>query len=592
MLEQNGTHSGFGGAGTWLRLLLPAMMVFAGGLVVSVLVYRFAQDVERIRARDRFEHLADEVINRLDRSMVAYEIVLRGGAALFETNPPTTRAQFHTYVSALDIEAHYPGAQGVGYAMFIAPAELAAHEAAVRASGFPEYEVEPKGAREIYSSIIYLEPFDWRNRRAFGFDMFSEAVRREAMLRACETLGPTASGLVVLKQETQNDIQAGVLVYFPVRKVAEGAAAGNGTGAGTETAKGTETGAATDTGTTGDPAQPCASIRGFVYSPFRIARLMESLVAVDPHTLRDYLAWTVHDGAVMRPDHLLYASRPVTSGTSPAPLFTLSRHYTLYGRLWTFEFKSTGAFERSIDWTVPWLVLLSGILTTVLLAQIVGAMVLRQRHLAELNARMSLMTRELGHRVKNTLAVVQAIATRSLPDGRPIGEGREIFLRRLHALSGAHTVLLETAWHGASLQRLAAIEVAAFGARVRVDGPEVELNASVAQTFALVLHELATNAVKHGALAVPGGRAILNWSIEGQGRTAMFRLIWREEGGPVVSPPTRLGFGHTLLSQRIGHGGAPPTITYAPEGLSYEVSAPLAAISQIEGDEKGGGLGE
>src|SRR5690606_4660819 len=110
-----------------------------------------------------------------------------------------------------DIRGQHPGLQGVGYALVIAPGELAVHEQRVRNEGFPGYSVHPAGPRDSYTSIVYLEPFDKRNQRAFGYDMFTEPIRRAAMEAARDSGEIAISHTVELVQETDTDIQAGFL---------------------------------------------------------------------------------------------------------------------------------------------------------------------------------------------------------------------------------------------------------------------------------------------------------------------------------------------------------------------------------------------
>ncbi|MEZ5741530.1 MAG: CHASE domain-containing protein [Burkholderiaceae bacterium] len=116
----------------------------------------------------------------------------------------------------MDLRATYPGTQGIGVSVPIAPGELAEHERSVRSEGFPGYAIHPAGERDTYHSIIYLEPFDWRNRRAFGYDMSSEVIRRSAMQEAIDTGRPVLSLSVRLVQETDTDIQSGLLFYMPM----------------------------------------------------------------------------------------------------------------------------------------------------------------------------------------------------------------------------------------------------------------------------------------------------------------------------------------------------------------------------------------
>ncbi len=135
----------------------------------------------------------------------------------------------------------------MGFAVPVPAAQLASHEQRIRAEGFPDYRVSPPGKRDFYTAIVYLEPFDWRNQRAFGYDMYSEPVRREAMERARALGVPALSGRVRLVQETSSDVQAGVLLYLPVFQ----------RGAPLET-----------------PAQRDQAFMGWVYAPFRLGDLM------------------------------------------------------------------------------------------------------------------------------------------------------------------------------------------------------------------------------------------------------------------------------------------------------------------------------
>ncbi|MBA4376943.1 MAG: hypothetical protein C0401_12340 [Anaerolinea sp.] len=116
--------------------------------------------------------------------MTAHEAILRSGAGLFYATENVSRENWRTFVDNLDLDLHYPGIQGYGFSMLISPDILAQHTAEIRAQGFPEYQVRPDGERENYTSIIYIEPFSGRNLKAFGYDMFSEPVRRYDMERA------------------------------------------------------------------------------------------------------------------------------------------------------------------------------------------------------------------------------------------------------------------------------------------------------------------------------------------------------------------------------------------------------------------------
>jgi PAS domain S-box-containing protein len=192
-------------------------------------------------------------------------------------------------------------------------------------------------------------------------------------------------------------------------------------------------------------------------------------------------------------------------------------------------------------------------------------------------AHQQLLVQELAHRVKNTLAVVQGIAARSLADGRPLAEARDVLTRRLRALASAHTLLLESGWRGASLRALAETVLAPYGHQVTVSGEDVTLTPRAALTLSLVLHELATNAAKHGALSVPEGRAAVGWELSGPPGATSLSLSWRETGGPPVALPARRGFGRVLIEQAVAHElGGRARLEFGPQGVSYALEAELA----------------
>ncbi len=174
-----------------------------------------------------------------------------------------------------------------------------------------------------------------------------------------------------------------------------------------------------------------------------------------------------------------------------------------------------------------------------------------ERRLAE--ERQRLMARELVHRVKNSFAVIQSIVRqtqRSTPDPEAFAEA---FGGRLAAMAASHDLLTDRHWEGASLRELVASQLAAFSAgaekRVHVQGPEVTLDTSLAVPLGLALHELATNATKYGSLSIPGGSVELSWKVVQDNGAERLALVWRETGGPPVKPPSRRGFGTSLIER-------------------------------------------
>jgi two-component system CheB/CheR fusion protein len=164
-----------------------------------------------------------------------------------------------------------------------------------------------------------------------------------------------------------------------------------------------------------------------------------------------------------------------------------------------------------------------------------------------------LLSHELLHRVKNTFAVIQSLAQRTFKSDR---ENLQVFVGRLHALAMAHDLLTQSNWEGSELGAVARNQLASYltgpGAAVRLNGPAVMLPRDLAVSMALVLHELATNAAKHGALSRPGGSVEVTWSVEPAASETQLNLAWQERGGPSVdATPKREGFGTTLIEQSL-----------------------------------------
>jgi PAS domain S-box-containing protein len=196
--------------------------------------------------------------------------------------------------------------------------------------------------------------------------------------------------------------------------------------------------------------------------------------------------------------------------------------------------------------------------------------------------RQTLLMQEVDHRAKNMLSVVLAMVRLT-----PM-TSRDSFVQtiegRIAALARAHTLLARSRWEGAELGQLVREEMAPYASNVGVDGPAVLLAPEAAQAFAMVLHELATNAAKHGALSQPAGKLLINWGFCDQGR--QLRLEWREKDGPPVKPPERRGFGTLVIRQNIEHQLAGKVeIDWHADGLRVNMQVPTAAVVRRRGLE-------
>ncbi|GAA0273159.1 MULTISPECIES: PAS domain S-box protein [Methylorubrum] len=217
--------------------------------------------------------------------------------------------------------------------------------------------------------------------------------------------------------------------------------------------------------------------------------------------------------------------------------------------------------------------------------RMIGAMLdITERKQAEEQQR--LLTGELQHRVKNTLAMVQAIASQTLRGAADIDEAREAFAARLISLGRAHDILTQASWKAAPIMEVVqgalSVHAQAGPARIRVSGPNVLLGAKSALSLALALHELATNAAKYGALSNESGIVELRWHIVHEGEAPRFCLTWSEQGGPpILAQPARRGFGSRLIERSFAaEVGGEVRQTYAPTGLICRLEAPLASMQE------------
>lgn len=203
---------------------------------------------------------------------------------------------------------------------------------------------------------------------------------------------------------------------------------------------------------------------------------------------------------------------------------------------------------------------------------------IEQRRRAENHQK--LLVDELNHRVKNTLAIVQSLAQQSFQDDVPANEARRAFNARLTALAAAHNLLTRENWENALLSETIATAVSgATGAnaeRVGLNGPDVQLSPQTAVSVAMALHELCTNAIKYGSLAIEAGSVSVNWQIVGSPRSPRLQLEWVERDGPPVAPPSRRGFGSRMIERGLAaelRGAV--TMDFRRRGLVCTIDAPL-----------------
>lgn len=184
-----------------------------------------------------------------------------------------------------------------------------------------------------------------------------------------------------------------------------------------------------------------------------------------------------------------------------------------------------------------------------------------------------MLLNELNHRVKNTLATIQAISAQTLRTAPDLPSAREALDRRICSMAKAHDLLTLRAWTGANLTDIVMRAFDAFTpAQVEMSGAAVEVSPKQALALSLALHELATNAAKYGALSRPEGRVRVQWGVQ----EGMLRLEWQESGGPPVAPPSKKGFGSRLLEELVASDlGGDTKLNYNVSGVRCSITATL-----------------
>ncbi|MES2733980.1 MAG: CHASE domain-containing protein [Bacteroidota bacterium] len=287
-----------------------------------------------------FDYRSSEAQAAIEARMNDYIQVLKSAKGLFSASDTVTRRDWSEYIHELDISSNYPGMQGIGFAQCIHHDSLQAHISKIQLEGFPNYQVFPQGSRPLYTPIIYLEPFSGRNVKAFGFDMYSDTIRRKAMQMAVDRNLPSMSEKVKLIQETDRNIQAGFLIYIPLYKKKA------------------------DLKTVQSRRK---SVIGFVYCPFRVNDLMKSILA------RDYpdLNIEIYDGNTISEKNLIFSKNDNSHFShSPQRYHALTRITTIQvgNHRWKLYFSSLTLFHITNGSNLPNTLLISGIIISLLIS--------------------------------------------------------------------------------------------------------------------------------------------------------------------------------------------------------------------------------
>lgn len=494
----------------------PFLLFIIASLTTAVSVMAIER-ADRLTRQVELDRNLTEISSALQRRVTENMALLRAGAALFASQDEVTPEQFRGFVEDLQGNGSLYGSMGIGWAPLVAPADLPYLEAAIHESGRNGFMVRPRPqpGQEFVAPVVYLQPANARNRAAVAFDMFSEPTRRAGMIRAMELGRPIASGKVKLILDKRFSDETGFLIYMPV-VVEQGGR---------------------------------RLVKGFVYSPFRADTFLTSASELYRN---ENIGIAVYDESVA--SERLLAQRGDGSVIGP----TMERRIDVGGHSWVVQVSEQ---QWGVLSPLSRITLFFGILASLSLMGIgrfiIGRAAEDRRVLEWLQSQASIrdsLTRELNHRVKNTLANVLSIAALTRRRSTDIDEFTDSLTARIRALSATHDLLSRSDWNYAALGDIVRAELAPYmqddESHVDMSGPDIKLAPNDAMSLGLAIHELATNAAKYGALSNSDGRIHVNWQLLSP---SLVEIHWREEGGPAVNEPERRGFGRDLIEKIVAH---------------------------------------
>ncbi len=519
--------------------------VFLLTLAVTVLAVYAIERAEYDRTRALTQEAAGSIAAGLERRVNGHAAYLRAGSIIFSTDPTITKADFRDFALQYRIRED-SGGEGISWSPRVDREDIAAFERERREEADPGFTIHPLPADDqpFTLPISYVEPMAPRNRTALGFDMYSEPARRAAMQLAIVSGQPAATGKVTLVQDGEERLRSGFIIYMPVF------------------ARGDR-----------------QSFKGVLASPFNAHDLL--LKVVKEQDARGF-GVALYDGPA-RPELLLAEVGQPSRLRRPHTLL-----FVVAGHQYTIAVTPVRAATLS---TMSILTLLFGLLVAALLTLLASFV---SRKTAEDRAALlwfqeqasirNSLTRELNHRVKNTLANVLSIIALTRRRERDVESFADSLNGRIRALSATHDLLTQSEWGTTLIRAVIETELAPYTQEadhvIELQGPDVELAPNDALSLGLAIHELATNAAKYGALSVVSGRLSVHWTMIS---SELARIEWVERGGPPIAETRSRGFGTELIEKIVAHElGRPVELRFEPEGvvcvLVVQVRKPVTAF--------------
>jgi len=514
--------------------------VFLLTLAVTILAVFAIETAEQQRRKAQISEIASIVANGLERRINAHAAYLKSGAAIFSATP-VTRGAFFEFAQGTTSDDSMAGSEGTAWAPRIAAAMIPEFEAE-QSETMPGFTVSPLPRPEDRFAVVatWVQLHSDKKSTALGFNLYSEPVRRAALDEAVATDRPVASGMLRLNTGEDDADRFGFILAVPVFD---------------------------STITANSPI-----LSGFLTSGFRASDLLASVVRQEQV---QNVGTALYDGDT-RPEHRLAALGGFNDDTISLHVpVELGRHNFILA----VQPQAGAALS-----TMSILTLLFGMLVAALLT-IVATLISRKA--AEDRAALlwfreqasirNSLTRELNHRVKNTLANVLSIIALTRRRETDMNAFADSLNGRIRALSATHDLLTQSEWGTTPVRALIEAELAPYTRdadhMIELQGPEVELAPNDALSLGLAVHELATNAAKYGALSVANGRLSIHWTMIADG---LARIEWSERDGPPVPQDRKRGFGTELVEKIVAHElGRPVDLRFGEDGVDCVLIVPV-----------------
>ena len=336
-------------------------------LLVMLSVTWFASNhehqVNRQATKTQFDFALRETVSRIEQRVQGYEQMLRGVQSLYATTPWLNRAALRDYVEGLQLDANFVGIQAIGVVDWVPEEAAAKHLNALRASGFPGYQIAPAGARAAYAPIVQREPYIGRNRAAIGTDVWIDPTRRNALEKSRDSGMPAISGKVELKVDVSSEAPPGFIMYLPI--YARESAHGN-------------------------LQSRRAHLKGWVYASFHMSDFMASLYG----TQQPGLSLAIYDGTELTPGTLMYRSATTTAGGGGNGSLHAREYMVVGGRNWTLSLNSLDGFDYLYGRSLASEIGVAGVVLSVVLAFLAWLLIHGRARALRIAERM---TEELRH---------------------------------------------------------------------------------------------------------------------------------------------------------------------------------------------------